>query len=99
MKVRDHIAALAQFDPDAEVLPCFPSGMRVFDCADLPVACDDGSARIFNGAWPSDPRDGDVVRETGKRFGTNKTWKRESGQWVQALGTSTATAEKGNENG
>ena len=27
-------------------------------------------------------RDGDTVRETGKRFGANRTWKRVSGQWV-----------------
>jgi hypothetical protein len=82
MKVRDQLHALAQFDPDEDVLPCFPAGMSVFDCADLPVASDDGSARHFSGAWPNEPRDGDVVRETGKRFGTNRTWTRVRGQWV-----------------
>lgn len=84
MKVFDQIKALLQFDPEAEVLPCFPAGMHVFDCADLPVASDDGSVRHFNGAWPSDPREGDTVRETGKRFGTNRTWTRTNGQWLQA---------------
>lgn len=94
MKVRDHIAALAQFDPDEEVLPCFPAGMGMFDCAELPSGGNPDAARHFIGSWPNAPREGDTVRETGKRFGANRTWKRVSGQWVlQSNGPSMSHGE------
>lgn len=79
MKVRDQIAALAQFDPDAEVLPCFPEGMPIFDCTDL---WSNSGPHHFMDSWPSDPREGDTVRQRGARFGQNRIWKRVNGQWV-----------------
>lgn len=81
MKVCEQIAALLKFDADDEVLPCFPAGMEVIDCEDW-GGTDKTAYRHCNGFWPSEPREGDIVRESGKRFGTNRTWKRDRGQWV-----------------
>jgi hypothetical protein len=83
MKVRDQLAALAQFDPDEELLPCTPRGMPIVADDDLAGPVDDGSLpRWFSDCWPSQPRDGDVVTERGKRFGQECVWRRERGQWV-----------------
>lgn len=82
MKVRDQIAALSQFDGEEEVLPCFPAGMPIFDCSGITYSQDSGP-RHFNGAWPDEPADGDTVRETGKRFGKSRTWRRVNGQWLE----------------